>query len=121
MRYRLLFESTCPAGFLKMGCVAASVTSWDTGVQRAALYGTCACLSGLTETVLRSSARLEGVDSWQQSAVFEHMQLSAEAEGLMQQDCGLAIAGNSVKLRKLSNARIKWMLSLFMVFMNPTG
>ncbi len=39
----------------------------------------------------------------------------------MQQDCGLAIDGKSVKLRKLSNARIKWMLSLFMVFMNPTG
>ncbi len=37
MRYRLLFESTCPAGFLKIGWVAASVTSCDTGVQSAAL------------------------------------------------------------------------------------
>jgi hypothetical protein len=57
----------------------------------------------------------------QQSADCEHMHASAEADGLMQQDCGLATAGNSVKLRKLSNARIKLMLSLFMVFMNPTG
>ena len=121
MRYRLLFESTCPSGFLKTGCVAARTTSLDTGVQRAALYGTCACLTGLTETVLRSSARLAGVESLQHSACFEHIQLSAAAAGFMQQACGLATAGNSVKLRKLRNASKKCKLCLLMVFMDPTG
>jgi len=39
----------------------------------------------------------------------------------MQQEFGLATAGNNVRLRKLSNASRKWTLGLLMIFMNPIG
>lgn len=46
------------------------------GVQTGALYGTCAFLACLTVTSVRSTAKFVGLDSWQQSAICEHMQLS---------------------------------------------
>ncbi|MBX9947925.1 MAG: hypothetical protein K2Y39_02055 [Candidatus Obscuribacterales bacterium] len=46
------------------------------------------------------------------------MQLSSETAVLTQQEFGLATAGNSVKLRKLSSASRKLILGLFLIFMN---
>ncbi len=52
------------------------------------------------------------------------MQLSAAAAGCMQQECGLAIAGSNVRLKKLSNASNRFnrlYLGFLANFMNPAG